>query len=243
MCQALSQKLLAKAVAVVAVDLISTTIEELSLIRQTHKSILVSFSGGKDSLTLLYLAKQIFEHVECFFMYFVPGILSVENRIDIASQKYNVKIYKIRHWNYFKCKKYGIFCNAEDVKERTLSDIYTDIRELSGIIPILVGAKRDDGQWRRTNTANAITGSYGNVYRPIFEWTTYDVLGFCKMKGIEVPKAEGMTNTGIDLSTKYVLWAYNNDKQAYNLMKKDFPYLDAMIYREKWFNVTGKNKV
>ncbi len=243
MCQVLFRQESARAVAAAVVDLISTTIEELLLIRQSHKSILVSFSGGKDSLTLLYLAKQIFEHVECFFMYFVPGIRSVEDRIDDASEKYNVKIYKIRHWAYFKCKKHGIFCNPEDIEERVLSDVYTDIRELSGITPILTGAKRDDGQWRRTNTANAITGAYGDVYKPIFEWTTYDVLGYCKMKGIEVPKAEGMKNTGIDLGTKYILWAYNNDKQAYSLIKKEFPYLDAMIYREKWFNVTRKNKV
>jgi len=117
------------------------------------------------------------------------------------------------------------------------------VREMTGIEPILMGGKRDDGQWRRTNSSEARTGGYEHVYRPIYEWTTYDVVGFCKMKGIEIPKAEGGKNTGVDLSTKFVLWAYKNEPQAYGKLLEHFPFLDAMVLREAWFNVTGNHAV
>jgi 3'-phosphoadenosine 5'-phosphosulfate sulfotransferase (PAPS reductase)/FAD synthetase len=141
-------------------------------------------------------------------------------------------------------RPYGVYCVPDpNIQLKRLGDVYEEVRKKTGIVPILTGAKRDDGQWRRTNTEEAKTGAYQEVYRPIYEWTTYDVVGFCKLKGIPLPKAENAKNTGIDLSTKFVLWAYNNEPQAYERLCEEFPFLPAMIYREHWFNVSGKQLV
>ena len=220
-------------------EIVTNTLDQLELIRRSSESVLVSFSGGKDSLVLLNLSLQVFDKVECFFMYYVPGIEFVEKQIEFAEKKYQVKIHRIQHWAYSVAKKHGVYCSPlPDVEIWKLADIYEKAREMSGIKPIVIGAKRDDGQWRRTNSAML---GYDDIYRPIYEWTTYDVIGFCKLRKIQIPKSENMKNTVVDLSTKFVLWAYENEPQAYEKLKEYFPFLDAMILREQWFNVSGKN--
>ena len=225
-------------------DIVGTSFSQMSLIRQKSSAVLVSFSGGKDSLVLLNLAQQVFKKIECFFMYYVPGIEMVENNIDAAEQRYGIKVHRVQHWAYYGAKKYGVYCSPNvNVQLKRLGDVYEEIRARTGIVPILTGAKRDDGQWRRTNTETLGAGQYADVYTPIYEWTTYDVVGYCKMRGIQLPKSENKKNTGVDLSTKFVLWAYENDRQAYEKLKEEFPLLDAMVYREYWYNVTGKNVI
>lgn len=57
-----------------------------------HPAVLVSFSGGKDSLAVLDLCCRAFNHVVAFYMYLVPGLRHIEERLEWAKAKYGIEI-------------------------------------------------------------------------------------------------------------------------------------------------------
>ncbi len=54
-------------------DIFHSTTQLLAEYAKKHDSVLVSYSGGKDSLVTLDLCTRTFKRVTAFFMYFVPG--------------------------------------------------------------------------------------------------------------------------------------------------------------------------
>jgi hypothetical protein len=59
------------------------------------------------------------------------------------------------------------------------------------------------------------------------------VLLYIRHNNIEYLKQEGDRISGVDLSEKYVLWTYENQKQSYEALKKEFPFLDVIIKRQE----------
>jgi hypothetical protein len=105
------------------------------------------------------------------------------------------------------------------------------VRQDFGALPIFYGAKASDGMWRRLVTGNGKENR--SVYAPIYEWSMYDVLLYIKKNNLEYLKQEGSRVSGVDLSPKYILWAYENQRQSYDALKKEFPLIEAVIKREE----------
>ena len=78
---------------------------------EQHESILVSFSGGKDSLVCLDLCTRAFKRVVCYFMYFVKDLECCEQQLQYARDRWGVEILQYPHWILFRCLKNGVYCN------------------------------------------------------------------------------------------------------------------------------------
>lgn len=208
--------------------------DDLGKLRLQHKEILVSFSGGKDSLCVLDLALRTFEKTECFFMYLVPGLEVVENALDFARKRWGVTIRQYPHWVLSNCLRTGAYCFERDVPEWKLKDVWEVARSEAKVELVAVGAKASDSMWRRRNLT---VQSRTNLSYPLEKWTKLDVLSYLKSRQIPVPTSSGKQATGIDLSTPSLLWLHDKHPSDFKKICEKFPYAEAVVWRRKFHGV------
>lgn len=214
------------------------TIQKIESMAALCLSVLVSYSGGKDSLVVMDLCKKHFQNVKAFFMYFVPGLSVCERQLDYARQKWGVEIIQYPHWNYIQCLKQGVYClnsTAHDkFPEWKLADVYNAVRHDTGVDLIATGSKASDSRWRKFNLKN---GTGDNVLVPLLNWNKFDVLAYLKINGIPVPDSSGGQATGVDLSTPSILWLHDNHPEDFQKLLKHFPLAQAAIKRRDEYGV------
>jgi len=204
---------------------------------QSDKCILF-YSGGKDSACVLNLLEKTYSqnNIHLVFMPFVDGLKETELVMDMAKKHGYSGVHQYQHWTYFRDKANGAYCPKQG-KPKKLIDVYREVREDFGDLPIFTGAKRSDGMWRRFNTMNtAKGGNYASIFMPIYSWSKYDVLLYIRQNGLDYIKAEGGRISGVDLSPKYILWARDNQPQSYEAIKREFPFIDAVFKRQELKN-------
>ena len=65
-------------------------------------------------------------------------------------------------------------------------------------------------------------------------------LSVIRQNRLDYLKQEGDRISGVDLSDKYLTWAYQNQRQSYEALKKEFPFIDAVIERHEFFKESWK---
>jgi 3'-phosphoadenosine 5'-phosphosulfate sulfotransferase (PAPS reductase)/FAD synthetase len=214
-------------------------LEIIALAASISKNCVLFFSGGKDSVAVLSLLEKAYpkDKISLVFMPFVEGLAETELVTKIAkSLGYEINLY--RHWRYFVDKAQGSYCPPEG-KPKRLSDIYAEVRaDFGRDIPVFYGAKRSDGMWRRLVTGKGKENR--GVYAPVYEWSKYDVLSYIRKNRLDYLKQEGSRVSGVDLSDKYLVWAYENQRGSYEAVKKEFPFVDVVIKRHEFFKDSWK---
>lgn len=226
-------------------NIFQQTYNEVATMAKKHKSVLVSFSGGKDSLVVLDICLRHFRKVVCFFMYFIPGLRCIEEQFNIIKQRYadyDFEILQYPHWLLFQCLKYMIYCDeykiigSDLLPDIKLKDIYRQVRLDTGINLIATGAKKADSLWRR-RYMSAIGNEY-KTFNPIEEWNKFDVLAYLKINKIPYPETtSGPKASGIDLSTPSLLWLHDNYPDDFQKLLSYFPYAEAVIKRREYYGI------
>ena len=217
------------------------TLAKLNAQRDKSDSILVAYSGGKDSLAILDLCSRTFKRVVCFYMYFVPGLESIETQLQYARYRWGVEILYYPHWTLIKAIRSGFYCNqnkqADDMPELSLRDVYDWARLDTGMSFIATGAKDSDSLWRRRFFH--ATRTWDDMVYPIREWQKIDVLAYLQMRKIPVPDmSKTATATGVDLSTPSILFMHDNFPEDFKKIERWFPYVRAVVKRRDWFGVS-----
>ena len=143
-------------------------------------SVLVAFSGGKDSVVTLDVCMKHFAHVEGFFMYQVRGLSFQESILRYYEDKYGIPIHRIPHFELSQWLRYGLFrpfdfdCPIVSVKE-----IYGYMRANTDIWWVAAGERISDSVWRRAmiKHSGTIDQKRGRFF-PIAEWSKADRLTF-----------------------------------------------------------------
>lgn len=221
------------------VDKLSETFAILNRAREQHDACLVSFSAGKDSLCVLDMCVRTFRRVEAYFMYFLPGLEVMEERLDAAKRRWGVVIHQVPHWTTFRSIKYGFYrwpsWKLEDIPDLKLRDIYNLMIAKTGIPIIATGARRGDSLWRKRNLAN--TAHYTDVIHPLVGWGKADVLGYLGAHKIPLPQSSGGQMTGIGFATPDVLWLADNYPRDFKRMCEVYPFVEAIVWRRKFYGI------
>lgn len=222
--------------------LFTETIKELQRVAGQYEHVLVAFSGGKDSLVCLDLACRVFKKVTGFFLYLVPGLDFLERRLADASRKYNIEILQYPSPMLFRFFKNRTYCDihqscASKIKEFGTTDLYKAIVYQTGIKRIIAGNKEVDS----TALKNRFFDSYNLadfVLYPLKKWRKADVINYCKIYKI-LPPDESVknVNSGIDLSTKRLLWLHDSFPQDFERLCEYFPYAGAVVKRREWYGI------
>lgn len=129
--------------------LFTETKREMQKMAARHDSVLVAFSGGKDSLVCLDLACKVFKRVIPFFMFFVPGLRCIDEKMLIVKDRYGLDVLQYPHMLYFRAIRERLYCTTSvqtesKIKEFGLTDIYKVICHDTGINLIINGSKETD---------------------------------------------------------------------------------------------------
>jgi 3'-phosphoadenosine 5'-phosphosulfate sulfotransferase (PAPS reductase)/FAD synthetase len=120
-----------------------------------------------------------------------------------------------------------------------LKDIYNWVQLDTGIKYIMTGAKKADGLWRRRHIGNTERSeNFKHIINPIKEWNKYDVFAYLKANNIPLPLVTTVGNAGgVGIATDSLLNLYDNHREDFEKMKTVFPFVEAVVYRRKFYGV------
>lgn len=205
------------------------------------REVLVSYSGGKDSMILMDIASRCAKKVAAFHMEVVPHLPVMDARLKWAEDKWGIPIARYPHWLRSELFIAGEYCfhKSTDVPHITINDIYAVARAESGIQFIVTGAKKGDSLWRRRTGVSKFAKD--DLKAPLWDWSTRDVYGYLKSRGIEAPKGDGRNASGIDLSHECILWLYDHHRESYDIYERTFPFIGAVIKLRDWYGIAPKD--
>ena len=224
------------------------TIKQLENWAEESPSVLVAFSGGKDSLCVMDLCCRSFKEVQGAFMYFVPGLQIMEDRIKAAEDKWQIPIFQVPHFTFINYLRAGSYCNVPEsissLPQFAIKDIYAWQLQMTNIKFLATGARSADGIQRRQFFENvdrqAKKGDpvWESLIYPIQKWKKRDVISYLKTHKLEVPALNPNTTTsGVSCDPDFILWLKEAHPADSQRMLVWFPYLGAISARKKFFDI------
>ena len=225
---------------------IDTTLAELRQAAEKHDSVCVAYSGGKDSMSVMDLCCRTFKRVEAFYMYFVPGLESEEEKLRFCADHFGVKVRQMPHWASIRCLRTWAYVDPQPaldlLPEWTLRDCYQLMLDDTGCAFVAAGAKKSDSSWRRRFMKG--TEHWDFLLNPIADWNKFDVLGYLKAQGIPIPEArQGKNATGIDLSMASLRHLHDTHPRDFERLCEYFPYARAAIEHRQLFGEPDSREV
>ncbi len=150
-------------------------------------SVIVSFSGGKDSVATLDLCHRYFKNVHAFFMYVVPGLSFQEAMLKWAEQRYGAEVYRVPHWELTHFYRSGSFCLFDPtIPVVSIRDIYSHVRQVFGTHWIAAGERAKDSVVRGAmiKKSGSVDGGRGRFY-PLAYWSKADVLKYIDIQKLK----------------------------------------------------------
>lgn len=199
-------------------------------------SVIVGFSGGKDSIAMLDLCFRYFKRVVPFFMYLVPDLEFQERTLKWYENKYNTEIIRIPHFEVSEFLKYGSFTLADrNVDIVGINDTYEYLRQRTNIEWIAAGERAADSIVR-----NAMLKKSGSIdykrkrFYPLIYWKKQDVLGYIKYKKLYLSpeqKKLGFSFRSLAGSELAIVQEYYPDD--FEKIKAVYPFCEAGVERFK----------
>ena len=143
-------------------------------------SVLVGFSGGKDSVVTLDLCMKYFKNVTPYFMYLVKGLEFQEKTIRYYENKYDVEMLRVPHFMLSDFLRYGSFRMPDlDVPIIKTVDLYNYMRNETGVYWICAGERISDSIVRRAMIKNSgtIDSKRGRIY-PVAQWNKSNIMSY-----------------------------------------------------------------
>ena len=216
------------------------------------ESVLVAYSGGKDSLAVLDLCCRAGKRVEAYFMYFLPGMDYTEHWCSYAEQRFGVKVHRVQHFitSYYLAR--GVFRDfVEDCPVIKHNDVERMVRERTGIEWVGYGYKLSDGPSRRAyltfmsdwgvrvdpETRKLVYSEHAGRceklkrFSPIMAWKDRDVMAYLTRRRIEIPGMSNRKVNGIALLPDVLAQIRDMWPDDYRRILGVFPYAAAQADR------------
>lgn len=197
-------------------------------------SVIVGFSGGKDSIVTLDLCFRYFKRVVPFFMYLVPGLEFQEKMLRWYENKYKTEIIRIPHFEVSEFLKYGSFTlYDQNVDVVGITDTYEYIRQKTGIHWIAAGERCADSIVRNAmiKQSGSIDYKRGRFY-PIAYWKKNDVLQYIKYKKLYLsPEQKKLGFSFRSLSGNELAVIKERYPNDYKKILRVYPFAGAAVER------------
>jgi 3'-phosphoadenosine 5'-phosphosulfate sulfotransferase (PAPS reductase)/FAD synthetase len=214
---------------------LSKTLSVINYVKSQTDSVILFYSGGKDSIVLLDILTKHFKEVNLVFMYFVKDLEHIEKYITWAEKKYNVKVKKYPHWmlsQYFNDNYYRLH-STEKVANIKLIDIETKAKKDFGCEWIFNGMKKADGLNRRLMLKTWFMEAINLKSKracPLTDWKKGDCVQYIKQFKLPMPIAYNKKNSsGADLNADFLLFCKEKYPKDYEKVLKQFPFAEVIL--------------
>ena len=194
-------------------------------------SVLVGFSGSKESVVVTDLCFRYFKNVKLFFMYIVPGLSFQERTIEWYEKRYQTEIIRIPHMDASEFFHYGSFRPPDyTFPIISINDIYHYLRLQTDIWWIAAGERINDSIVRRAmlKKSGSIDEKRGRIY-PVMMWNKREVMDYIKFHNLYL----GADSRKLGFSFKS-LWG-----KELAMLKKHFPEDYYKVIRQYPFAEAG----
>lgn len=194
-------------------------------------SVLVGFSGGKESVVVLDLCFRYFKNVKPFFMYICPNLSFQERTLSWYEKKYQTEIIRIPHMDVSEFFRYGSFRPPDPTFPLvSINDIYHYLRLQTDIWWIAAGERINDSIVRRAmmKKSGSIDEQRGRIY-PVAMWNKREVIDYIKFHHLYL----GADSRELGFSFKS-LWG-----KELAMLKEHFPDDYAKVIRQYPFAEAG----
>jgi len=201
-------------------------------------SVIVGFSGGKDSVVTLDLCARHFKRVEAYFLYYVPGLSFQEKMLRWAERRYGLSICRLPHFELADMLKFGSFRPVDlSVPTVEITELYAHLRAHFGIHWIAGGERIADSIWRRAmlKKSGTIDRKRGRIY-PVAHFTKPAIMAYLKMN--RLPMSEESRVLGFSfrsLQPADMLKIRQHYPADFAKIKAMFPLVEAGIKHLEWY--------
>lgn len=213
---------------------LSVALACLAKARERSDSVVVAYSGGKDSLVTMDMCVRNFRRVEAYMMEFVPGLGMNEERKEFARARWGVTVTRWPEPGAMWALANGVYCTPTrrdtQAEPLTVNELQRMVRLHYGIPLIATGHKRSDSIGRRKEMQQRFTD---DLVTPLADFRKADVLSYLKAKGIPLPDDEGRNSNAIGLGIRFLLWCHDNRPEDFKKLGRIYPYIDTVIERRR----------
>lgn len=201
--------------------------------------IVVAFSGGKDSWAAINLTCQVFgnENVHAYNLFLIPDLECELREIRRVKYRYGITVHRFPHPGLATMLAAGHLQPTPTKFRRKYkhSDVYRNIRNITGCSWIVFGHRMDESLERRAmiKSAQGLLKKDRKAY-PLWDWKKHDVYHYLKAAKISAPEqfTEDDT-TGFTLGPQTMLYLREEYPEDYRKALQMFPFLEVQYHREK----------
>jgi phosphoadenosine phosphosulfate reductase len=195
-------------------------------------SVIVAFSGGKDSVVTLDLCCRYFKRVSVFFMYLVPGLSFQDAMLRWAEERYGVTVRRVPHFMLSEWLAAGTFRKMDlAVPIVGMRDIYHHVRLADEAWWIAAGERQADSVVRRAmmKRSGSIDEPRGRVY-PVAHFRKGDVLAYIKKHRLKVaPEARFLGHSFRSLEPEEMFLVRKFYPADFERIRAWFPFVEASV--------------
>ncbi len=205
-------------------------------------TVIVSFSGGKESVVVLDLCARHFKTVHAFFMFQVQGLSFQEAVLKWAEKKYGIEIYRMPHWELSNFYRAGVYCKQDtSIPKVVIKDVYAHVRGVFGTHWIAAGERAADSVVRRARMMQhgSVNMQRGRFY-PVAYWKKADILRYIELHQLKVsPESRILGHSFRGFHEDDMALIKQHYPGDYNLIEQAFPQIGtALAHRDMY----GKDK-
>lgn len=202
-------------------------------------SVIVSYSGGKDSAVTLDLCHRYFKTVHVFFMFQVPGLSFQEAVLKWAEKRYGVEIYRLPHWELSHFYRSGSFCKFDPaIPKVTISDIYAHVRQVFGCHWIAAGERAKDSVVRGAmmKKSGSIDHQRGRFF-PICYWDKPQIFRYIDHRNLKVsPESTVLGHSFRSMAPEDMAALKIHYPADYERVNAAFPLIGASAARQEMYD-------
>jgi 3'-phosphoadenosine 5'-phosphosulfate sulfotransferase (PAPS reductase)/FAD synthetase len=201
-------------------------------------SVIVMFSGGKDSIVLFDLCVKTFKRVAPVYMYFVPGMEHVETKLRQFELRYGFEIMHLPHWavSHYHANGYmklGLGDGNLDIPKLRITDVENLARQRTGIDWVTDGIRITDGLARRARLKSYRLNAICDVSKrahPLAEWKKDDIATYIRRYRLPKPlDYGGKAVSGVDISKDSLQVIRDKWPSDYRKIISAFPLADSVL--------------
>ena len=201
-------------------------------------SVIVSYSGGKDSVVTLDLCARHFKTVHVFFMHQIPGLSFQEAVLKWAERHYDLEVYRVPHWELSYFYRAGTYVKPDPtVKLIGIQDIYAHMRSAFDCHWIAAGERCKDSMMRNAmiKKSGSIDTTRGRFF-PLAYWSKEQVNRYIAQHGLKVsPESKLLGHSFRSLDAKDLMAVRKHYPADFAKILQVFPECGAAIAREEMY--------